>query len=140
MHDKSGQSTTILVVDDEALLRLRAADLLEDAGYRVVEASDAASALKILEERPDVRLLFTDVQMPGECDGMRLAAKVHLRWPKVLLIVTSGRLNIANEDIPDNGRFIAKPYQDHVLVKQIASLIASQEGDPPNGETSISGL
>ena len=124
---KRDQPSLILVVDDEALLRLRAVDVLEDAGYRVVEASDAAEALKVLEDRSDVRLLFTDVQMPGEFDGMELAAKVCQRWPDVLLIVTSGRLNIADKDVPDHGRFVAKPYQDHVLVKQVGGLIADQD-------------
>jgi CheY-like chemotaxis protein len=75
-----------LVVDDEALLRMYASDLLEEEGFAVLAAADAEAALRILEARPDVRLLFTDIQMPGGCDGMDLARKVHARWPNVLLV------------------------------------------------------
>jgi CheY-like chemotaxis protein len=140
MDDRSTNTPpVILVVDDEALLRLRAADLLEDAGYHVVEAADAAAALEILEDRPDVRLLFTDIQMPGDLDGMQLAAKVHERWPEVLLIVTSGRLHLADQEIPDHGRFVGKPYQDHVLLRQVGSLIADQDAKPSIGRDDVSG-
>jgi CheY-like chemotaxis protein len=69
----------ILVVEDETLIRLWAADILEENGFSVLEATDADAALKVLESRPDVRLLFTDVQMPGSLDGMELARKVHRR-------------------------------------------------------------
>src|SRR5277367_5526302 len=72
----------VLVVEDEELLRLHAANLLEDHGYRVIEAANAAAALKVLETRNDVRLLFTDIQMPGRIDGMDLARQVHARWPQ----------------------------------------------------------
>lgn len=74
-----------------------------------------------------MRLLFTDIQMPGECNGMQLAAKVHARWPHVLLIVTCGRLSVSGEDMPHHGCFIAKPYPVQELVKQVSSLIADQK-------------
>jgi CheY-like chemotaxis protein len=84
-------SKAILVVEDEALIRLWATDLLEENGFSVLEAKDADAALKILESRPDVKLLFTDVQMPGSLNGMELAREVHARWPHILLVITSGR-------------------------------------------------
>jgi two-component system, response regulator PdtaR len=86
-----GAKPTILVVEDDELLRLYAAGLLEEHGYGVVEAENADAALKLLETRDDVRLLFTDIQMPGSCDGMELARQVHARWPNILLVITSGQ-------------------------------------------------
>jgi two-component system, response regulator PdtaR len=76
--------SAILVVEDEALIRIWAAGLLEENGFSVLEANDADAALKVLESRPDVKLLFTDVQMPGSLNGMELAREVHARWPHVL--------------------------------------------------------
>lgn len=127
MDDLTGAPHVVLVVDDEALLRMHAADLLEGAGYRVIEAADAASALQILEARPEIRVLFTDVQMPGEDDGLALAQKVYERWPHVLLLVTSGGIELTHEDIPDDGRFVAKPY-DAEVVDHVAGLIAKIPG------------
>jgi two-component system, response regulator PdtaR len=100
----------ILVVEDEALIRIWAADLLEENGFSVLEAKDADAALKVLEFRPDVKLLFTDVvQMPGSLNGMELAREVHARWPHILLVITSGLERPTRAEIPDDGRFVAKP-------------------------------
>ena len=90
----------ILVVDDDALLRMHAAGLLEDNGFGVVEAENADAALKLLETRDDVRMLFTDIQMPGSCDGMDLARQVHARWPSILLVITSGHIKPAEAENP----------------------------------------
>jgi two-component system, response regulator PdtaR len=98
------------VVDDEELLRMSAAGLLEDHGFEVIEAANAAAALRELEAHPDVRLLFTDIQMPGGSNGMDLAREVHARWPNVLLIITSGQVRPRDAEIPDDGRFVGKPY------------------------------
>jgi two-component system, response regulator PdtaR len=95
----------ILVVEDEALLRMHAVGLLEDHGFGVVEAKNADPALKPLETRDDVRLLFTDIQMPGSCDGMNLARQVHARWPSILLVITSGQIKPVEAEIPDHGHF-----------------------------------
>ena len=116
----------ILVVEDDELLRLHAADLLEEHGFGVVEAENADAALKLLETRDDVRLLFTDIQMPGSCDGMGLARKVHARWPRILLIITSGQIKPAQAEIPDHGRFVAKPYRAEDLVEQVKNLVKNQ--------------
>jgi CheY-like chemotaxis protein len=119
-----GQSPTILVVDDEALLRMYALDVLEDYGFEVLEAQNADEALHVLGERPDVRLIFTDIQMPGRLNGLELLQEVHRRWPNILLIATSGRLRPDKSEIADHGRFIAKPYSEHDLVEQITDLIS----------------
>jgi CheY-like chemotaxis protein len=100
-----------LVVDDEELLRLHAAGLLEDHGFTVIEAENAEAALKALETHDQVRLLFADVQMPGALDEMDLARQVHARCPNVLLVITSGRQKPTRAEIPDDGRFVAKPYR-----------------------------
>jgi CheY-like chemotaxis protein len=105
----------VLVVEDEFLLRLSAVELVEDAGFQALSAASADEALSILETRGDVWLLFTDVQMPGSMDGLSLAHAVRDRWPPVELLVTSGRCHIGAEDLPDRGRFIAKPYDREVL-------------------------
>jgi two-component system, response regulator PdtaR len=113
----------ILVVEDQEILRLYAADLLEEHGFRVVEAQNAAAALKVLETRNDVRLLFTDIQMPGALDGMDLAREVHQRWPRVLLVITSGQKKPTEAEIPDHGRFVAKPYRAAELLGQVDDMI-----------------
>jgi CheY-like chemotaxis protein len=105
----------ILVVEDEEILRQSAVAMVEDAGFRAVAAASADEALVILEARADVRLVFTDVQMPGSMDGLRLARAVRDRWPPVELIVTSGHRHIRAEDLPDRGRFFAKPYDVNAL-------------------------
>jgi CheY-like chemotaxis protein len=113
----------ILVVEDQEILRLYAADLLEEHGFRVVEAQNAAAALKVLETRNDVRMLFTDIQMPGALDGMDLAREVHQRWPRVLLVITSGQKKPTEAEIPDHGRFVAKPYRAAELLGQVDDMI-----------------
>jgi len=120
---KTPPEPLILVVEDEELLRLFAADLLEEHGFRVVEARNAAAALKMLEARDDVRLLFTDIQMPGTLDGMDLAREVHQRWPRVLLVITSGQKKPTEEEMPDHGRFVAKPYRAEELLGQVDDMI-----------------
>ena len=118
---------TILVAEDNGLLRLVASELLEDHGYTVVEADNAEEALKVMEKRTDVRLLFTDIQMPPGCDGLELAREVHNRWPKVHLVITSGQVQPSRAEIADHGRFIRKPYQAEDLLGQIDELINKDE-------------
>jgi two-component system, response regulator PdtaR len=116
---QSADHPTILVTEDDALLRLYTSELLEESGYTVVEANSAEEALKVMEARKDVRLLFTDIQMPPGCDGLELARQVHKRWPKVLLVITSGQVKPAKAQIADDGHFIGKPYQAKELLGEI---------------------
>jgi CheY-like chemotaxis protein len=112
----------VLVVEDEMLLRMRAVDMVEDAGYTPVEAVDADQAVAILESRADIALLFTDIQMPGSMDGLGLAHSVHERWPPIKIIMVSGQLKLANIDIPDS-RFFGKPLEAGEMIAELRSMI-----------------
>ncbi len=113
----------VLVVEDEMLLRMRALDMVEDAGYTSLEAVDAVAALVILESRSDIALLFTDIQMPGSMDGLTLAHAVHERWPPIKIILVSGQLRQANIDIPPNSRFFPKPLQSTQMIAEMQDMI-----------------
>src|SRR3979409_1992297 len=95
--DQSAALRAILVVEDEMLLRMRAVDMVEDAGFTPVEAINADDALAILESRSDIELLFTDIQMPGSIDGLKLAYAVHERWPLIKIILVSGQLKLKGQ-------------------------------------------
>ena len=109
-------STLILVVDDDILERMGASDMFADAGYRVLEAGDADEALRLFETNADIRLLFTDVSMPGSMSGSDLAHRVAERWPTVGIIVASGRPR--PESLPLNSRFHGKPYEPTAVLRQ----------------------
>src|SRR5580693_2370140 len=94
----------VLVVEDEMMLRMRAVDIVEDAGFMPVEAVNADDALAILESRSDIDLLFTDIQMPGTMDGLTLANAVHERWPLIKIILVSGQLKLTDSDKPAASR------------------------------------
>ncbi len=99
----------VLIVEDELLLRLNAADMIGEAGFEVVEAANADEAIEILEARPDITVVFTDIQMPGSMDGLKLARAVRGRWPPIKIVATSGRADMAAR-LPEGGRFLPKPY------------------------------
>src|SRR6476646_10565708 len=100
----------VLIVEDDLLFRLQAAQRISKAEFDVVEASSADEAISILEARSDISVLFTDVQMPGSMNGLKLAAAVKGRWPPIKIVATSGLVNVRPDDLPEGGRFIAKPY------------------------------
>src|SRR3984885_1308208 len=100
----------VLIVEDEFLLRIDAADIIAAAGFDVVEAENADRAIEILEARRDIAVVFTDIQMPGSMDGLKLARAVRGRWPPIKIIATSGRLHFSETDLPEGGRFLPKPY------------------------------
>lgn len=99
----------VLVVEDEALIRLDFVSHLTDAGFEVVEAGSAAAALKFLESDSDIRAVFTDVRMPGDMDGIELARTVRKRWPPTVIIVCSANLADVNADLADI-HLLDKPY------------------------------
>lgn len=106
---------TVIVVEDETLVRLDIVLSLENEGFIVLEASNADEAINILDTHPEIRLMFTDIDMPGSMDGLNLAAAVRDRWPPVKIIVASGHRQLSDELLPVEGRFFSKPY-DHVRV------------------------
>ena len=115
----------ILVVDDEALVRMNAVDVVEEAGFEVIEASNADEAIRILEERDDIVLIVTDIDMPaGSMNGLRLAAKVKRRWPPIQIIVVSGHYRATDADLPADSVFLPKPYQSEQLVAHIHKMVA----------------
>src|SRR5713101_1841481 len=119
----SGVPAVVLVVEDEMLLRMRAVDMVEDAGYTSVEAVDADEAVAILESRSDIALMFTDIQMPGSMDGLKLAHTVHERWPPIKIILVSGQLGLANIDIPADSRFFGKPLEAREMIVEMQNMI-----------------
>src|SRR5580704_12201393 len=117
------EKTVILVVEDETIIRMGAVQMLEEAGFAVLEADNAQDAVSILESRNDVRAIFTDINMPGTMDGMRLARMVRGRWPPIHLIVTSGLMSPDTDDLPPGGRFIRKPYDSAQVIGTIRELL-----------------
>jgi CheY-like chemotaxis protein len=113
----------VLVVEDDPLLRMLATDVVLEAGYVSLEADDADQALALLEARPDIALLFTDIDMPGSMDGLKLAHAVSDRWPPIKILVVSGKVCPTPTDLPSNGRFIAKPYPSATLVGELRALL-----------------
>ena len=122
------QPVAILVVEDEALVRLMVADTLEEAGFDVIEACNAADALPLLEARPDIRALVTDVEMPPGISGYELARLVRANHPHVAIVIVSGRLEPRASDLPAGGHFFLKPVPPGTLVERIKTLIKSEDG------------
>src|ERR1700731_3261310 len=112
----------ILIVEDEALVRLSAVGMLEDAGFRMIEAVNSDEALELLAADSDVQLLFTDVNLPGTIDGLALARQVHSRWPRVGIIVVSGKPLTRPDELPAGSRFYRKPYDADVVVRHAREL------------------
>lgn len=119
------RKSVVLVVEDDALIRMAAVDLVETAGYEVLEAGTADEAIAFLEQRSDIVLVFTDVEMPGSMDGMKLSQAIRDRWPPVKLIVASGRVDVGDGELPSGARFFSKPYNDDRIVAAIDELLAA---------------
>lgn len=124
------QSATVLVVEDEALVRIDIVEHLMEAGFAVLEAASADEAIRILEGSEAIRLVFTDIDMPGSMDGLKLAAYVRDRWPPIKLIVTSGHVAVEENALPTGGRFFSKPYETHKVARVIAELITAEAEGP----------
>lgn len=114
----------VLVVEDEVLIRMDIADRLSDEGYEVLEAGTADDAIVLLEARPDIRILFTDIDMPGSMDGLKLAAAVRNRWPPVEIVVTSGHRAVELTDLPARGVFFSKPYDHGRITNSFRALLS----------------
>ena len=115
----------VLIVEDEFLLRMDAVDMIAGAGFEVLEAGNADDAIGILESRRDVTVIFTDIQMPGSMDGLKLARAVRGRWPPIKIVATSGHLHVRETDLPEGGRFLPKPYSLVQLMGVLRELTGS---------------
>lgn len=114
---------TVLVVDDEVLLRLYARDVLEQAGFQVREASDGKEALEVLSAHGDIDVVMTDVRMPGPVDGLALAHAMRRDHPTIRSLVVSGHAMAVDTRDGDVDRFLPKPYHDEALVAAVKSLL-----------------
>jgi CheY-like chemotaxis protein len=112
--------TVVLVVEDEPIIRMNAAALIEDAGFDVIEAADADEAIRHLETRRDIAVVFSDIEMPGgSMDGLKLIQAVRRRWPPVVLILASGRVKPPVAEMPSETVFLKKPYAENDLLKAL---------------------
>ncbi|MGY4411800.1 CheY-like chemotaxis protein [Bradyrhizobium sp. LB7.1] len=114
----------ILIVEDEFLLRMDSAEMLESAGFEVIQAANADEAIAILTARSDVHVVFTDIQMPGSMDGLKLAHFVRHRWPPIKIVATSGHARIGDDDLPAGSVFLPKPYRGAEVVAALRGLTA----------------
>ncbi|MFK4657287.1 two-component sensor histidine kinase/ActR/RegA family two-component response regulator [Bradyrhizobium japonicum] len=115
----------VLIVEDEMVLRMRAVDIVEDAGFNPVEAVNADQAISILESRSDISLLFTDIQMPGSIDGLTLAHAVHNRWPAIKIILVSGQVMPTDSERPADSRFFAKPLAVDQMITELQAMVGT---------------
>jgi len=118
-------TTNVLVVEDEMVLRMRAVDIVEDAGFTAVQAVNADEALAILESRSDISLLFSDIQMPGSMDGLKLAHAVHDRWPSIKIILVSGQVKLSDTDKPADSRFFGKPLEMQQMITELQEMVGA---------------
>jgi CheY-like chemotaxis protein len=117
---------TVVVAEDEILIRLLAADVLTDAGFDVIEVGNAEEALTTLQSRPwEIHLLFTDIHMPGQMSGLELAHYVRRNWPHVALLIASGQDKPVPAALPDGSIFLTKPYNPHHVVRHAKTLTAA---------------
>jgi two-component system, response regulator PdtaR len=112
----------ILIVEDEFLLRMDSAEAIEDAGFEVIQASNADEAIAILTARPEIHVVFTDVQMPGSMDGLKLARFVRNRWPPIQIVATSGHVAVRPEDLPAGSVFLPKPYLGTDVIRRLREM------------------
>jgi CheY-like chemotaxis protein len=123
MQPRASKRPVVLIVEDELLIRMNSMEMVEAAGFEVLEAENADDAIAVLEARNDIHLILTDVHMPGSMDGLKLAHFVRNRWPPVKIIATSGRALPAEGDLPDGARFLQKPYTATEITAVLQELI-----------------
>jgi two-component system, response regulator PdtaR len=125
MHQSPTERSVVLIVEDEFLIRMAAAEAIGEAGFEVIQAANADEAISLLEARQDVRVVFTDIKMPGSMDGMRLAHAVRHRWPPIRIIATSGHYDIDEARLPLGSIFFRKPYSPHDIARTLNALTAA---------------
>jgi CheY-like chemotaxis protein len=117
-----GSKLTVLVVEDEPMLLLFAQDFLEDAGFQTLTAPNADAAIEVLETDDSINIVFTDINMPGSMDGLKLAHAIRNRWPPIVIVVTSG--NVAPLELPTGSRFFNKPFEPQKVVDAMMAMVA----------------
>ena len=122
---EAGRPYAVLVVEDEPILRLHALDIVEEAGFTAIEARNADEAIAILESRSDIALLFTDINMPGSMDGLKLAHAVRNRWPPIKIVVVSGHVQMDESDLPSQSRFFGKPFEAEKMITELRNMISN---------------
>ncbi|MDR6659258.1 sensor histidine kinase [Tardiphaga sp. 20_F10_N6_6] len=127
----------MLVVEDEMVLRMRAVDIVEDAGFTAVEATNADQAISVLEARSDISLLFSDIQMPGSMDGLKLAHAVHERWPQIKIILVSGQITPSSDEKPENSRFFGKPIDSKEMIAELQDMIGAGTLEVVSGQAGL---
>ena len=127
MGQSASRRPVVLLVEDEQLLRMDAVEMISSAGFDVVEAANADDAIEILEVRRDIVVVFTDIQMPGSMDGLKLARAVRGRWPPIKIVATSRLVDVGEKDLPEGGRFLAKPYSPDELAGVLHDLIDARQ-------------
>ena len=115
----------VLVVEDDALVRTLAVEVVEGAGFVAIEAANADEAILILEHRTDIALVFTDIDMPGSMDGLKLAHAVRNRWPPIKIVIVSGKSNLSDSELPSNSRFFSKPYPVSRMIYELRLFLFS---------------
>ena len=126
MSVTAAKRSVVLVVEDDFLIRISAVEMIEEAEFDVVEAANADEAMEILEARLDITVVFTDIQMPGSMDGLKLAAAVRGKWPPIKVVATSGIVNARKVDLPEGGRFLPKPYSSAEIVGTLRELTGAE--------------
>jgi len=124
----SNRKLVALVVEDNLVILMGAVDSVAVAGFEVLGAGSADEAIRILEGRPDIHLVFTDVGMPGTMDGIKLAHYIRDRWPAVKLIVTSGKISVDESHLPVGARFFSKPYTESAIVEAMMGMLSEANG------------
>jgi CheY-like chemotaxis protein len=119
----STRKNVVLVVEDHPLIRTAALEFLKTAGFEVIEASSADEAIQVLEARSEIHLVFTDVEMPGSIDGLKLSHYIRERWPPVKLIVVSGRTSVMQTHLPAGAKFFGKPYNESAIIEAMRGML-----------------
>jgi DNA-binding response OmpR family regulator len=121
--------TVVLIVEDDTLLRMLTVDVVEEAGFEAIEAADADAAISLLECRPDIALLLTDIDMPGSMSGLKLAHAARDRWPPIKILIVSGHVRPQPIELPWGARFVAKPCHSASLIAELRALDCSEQLD-----------
>jgi two-component system, response regulator PdtaR len=127
----SNRNLVVLVVEDNLVILMGAVDSVVVAGFEALGAGSADEAIRILEGRPDIHLVFTDVGMPGTMDGIKLVHYIRDRWPAVKLIVTSGKITVDESHLPAGARFFSKPYDDSAIVEAMMGMLSEANCTDP---------